>query len=106
MNMPIKPLDPLDGAVGASHLFRDWLRGELVAGFLAPEHGDAGRELEAAIAGSGGSSGMEIGPSPLFDSPWVAGWAEAHAGDFPDDRDRDRFAGRLPLSSAEKRMLW
>lgn len=88
MNIPFKPLDRLDDAVSASHLFRDWLRGDLAAEFMSPEHRDAGRELEAALGGSGRS---EEGPSPLFASSWVSGWSDSLAEDFPNDQDRARF---------------
>ena len=98
--MPIKPLDPLDDAVSASHLFRDWLRGDLEADFLAPEHGSAAMELEAALAGSGGPIEGDQGPSPLFGSSWVSGWADSLAEDFPNDQDRARFRTQVSALQA------
>jgi len=91
MNMPYKTLDRLEDAVTASDLFRDWLRGDLEAEFLLPEHRDAGLELKAAMAASAGSEEKDRGPSPLFSSSWVSGWSESLAEDFPNDRDRSHF---------------
>lgn len=100
MSMPFKPLDPLDAAVAASPLFADWLRGELKAPFLAPDHGDARGELRAALAGRVSSPVPDKGTSPLFASSWVSGWSDSHAADFPNDQDRARFCTQVSLLQA------
>ena len=70
MNIQIKPQDHLSDAVPGSQLFRDWLSGNLEADFLAPDHRDAGRELELALQAKPSND-----PPPLFRSVWVKGWA-------------------------------
>ncbi len=95
MNIQIKPQDHLSDAVPGSKLFRDWLTGNLKADFLAPDHRDAGRELELALQVKPSND-----PSPLFHSVWVKGWAESLEADFPSEEDRDVFHSQLAMLQA------
>jgi hypothetical protein len=95
MTMHVNPQEPLKEAVASSRLFGDWLNGQLIAEFVAPEHQDAGIELEAALAGPTPVAGEVRKAVPLFQSPWVEGWAESMEKDLPRDCDRTLFRSQV-----------
>jgi len=95
MTMQVYPQEPLKDAVASSRLFSDWLDGQLEAEFVAPEHQDAGIELEAALNGPARVAGEVRKAVPLFQSPWVEGWAESHEKDLPRDGDRTLFRSQV-----------
>jgi hypothetical protein len=95
MSIQVKPQDRLSDAVPGSRLFKDWLTGDLDAGFLAPEQQDAGRELDLAFRGGSAGPSNASGAAPLFGSAWVSGWAESMAEDLPGDEDRALFSSQL-----------
>ena len=100
MMMQFKPQEKLQTALAASELFAAWVDGRLNAPFLKPGHGDARVELEMALAPVEGHRG----PTPLFGSSWVPGWAEDLAEDLPDAGDRAAFRenlGRLRDGAAD-----